>query len=235
MEKKRDNGIYISVLGFGTGNYKDSKMEIMADNGNGNYYYIDNLREAKKVLADEMTKTLYTIAKDVKIQVEFNPAVVKEYRLVGYENRLLNAEDFENDKKDAGELGAGANVTALYEIVTAADGESITGDDSLRYSKSIYSQSSELMDVKLRYKLPDGDESILKEYPAENTVSDSMSKNMCFAAAAAELGMILNDSEYKGTSDYDSVINLAKQGKDEDKFGIKTEFIQLVDLLRYIK
>ena len=235
VEKKRENGIYISVLGFGTGNYKDSKMEIMADNGNGNYYYIDNLREAKKVLADEMTKTLYTIAKDVKIQVEFNPAVVKEYRLVGYENRLLNAEDFENDKKDAGELGAGANVTALYEIVTAADGESITGDDSLRYSKSIYSQSSELMDVKLRYKLPGGDESILKEYPAENTVSDSMSKNMCFAAAAAELGMILNDSEYKGTSDYDSVINLAKQGKDEDKFGTKTEFIQLVDLLRYIK
>ena len=235
VKKKRENGIYISVLGFGTGNYKDSKMEIMADNGNGNYYYIDNLREAKKVLADEMTKTLYTIAKDVKIQVEFNPAVVKEYRLVGYENRLLNAEDFENDKKDAGELGAGANVTALYEIVTAADGESITGDDSLRYSKSIYSQSSELMDVKLRYKLPDGDESILKEYPTENTVSDSMSKNMCFAAAAAELGMILNDSEYKGTSDYDSVINLAKQGKDEDKFGTKTEFIQLVDLLRYIK
>lgn len=234
VSEKRKSGIYLSVLGFGMGNYKDSKMEIMADNGNGSYYYIDNLREAKKVLVDEMTKTLYTIAKDVKFQVEFNPSVVNEYRLIGYENRILNTEDFNNDKKDAGEIGAGACVTALYEIVPASDGKAVTGDDSLRYQTSTYSGSSELMDVKIRYKLPDSDESILKEYPIENITSEEMSKNFSFACAAAELGMILNNSEYKGTSTYDSVINLAKYGKDDDKFGIKTEFIQLVDLLRYI-
>ena len=234
VSEKRQSGIYLSVLGFGMGNYKDSKIEIMADNGNGSYYYIDNLREAKKVLVDEMTKTLYTIAKDVKFQVEFNPSVVSEYRLVGYENRILNAEDFDNDKKDAGEIGAGACVTVLYEIIPASDGEAVTGDDSLRYQTSTYSGSSELMDVKIRYKLPDSDESILKEYPIENTAAESMSKNLCFAGAAAELGMILNNSEYKGTATYDSVISLAKEGKDEDKFGVKTEFIQLVDLLRYI-
>ena len=234
VSEKRKSGIYLSVLGFGMGNYKDSKMEIMADNGNGSYYYIDNLREAKKVLVDEMTKTLYTIAKDVKFQVEFNPSVVNEYRLIGYENRILNTEDFNNDKKDAGEIGAGACVTALYEIVPASDGKAVTGDDSMRYQTSTYSGSSELMDVKIRYKLPDRDESILKEYPIENTTVESISKNFSFACAAAELGMILNNSEYKGTSTYDSVINLAKYGKDDDKFGIKTEFIQLVDLLRYI-
>jgi Ca-activated chloride channel family protein len=234
VSEKRESGIYLSVLGFGMGNYKDSKLEIMADNGNGNYYYIDSLREAKKVLADEMTKTLYTIAKDVKIQVEFNPATVKEYRLIGYENRILNAEDFNNDKKDAGEIGAGACVTALYEIVPEENGEAVTGDDSLRYQTSTYSQSGELMDVKIRYKLPDSDESVLNEYPVENTVSESMSKNLSFASAAAELGMILNRSEYMGTSTYDSVMELAKNGKDEDEYGLKAEFIQLVDLLRYI-
>lgn len=234
VSEKRESGIYLSILGFGMGNYKDSKLEIMADNGNGNYYYIDSLREAKKVLADEMTKTLYTIAKDVKIQVEFNPATVKEYRLIGYENRILNAEDFNNDKKDAGEIGAGACVTALYEIVPEENGEAVTGDDSLRYQTSTYSQSGELMDVKIRYKLPDSDESVLNEYPVENTVSESMSKNLSFASAAAELGMILNRSEYMGTSTYDSVMELAKNGKDEDEYGLKAEFIQLVDLLRYI-
>lgn len=234
VSEKRESGIYLSILGFGMGNYKDSKLEIMADNGNGNYYYIDSLREAKKVLADEMTKTLYTIAKDVKIQVEFNPATVKEYRLIGYENRILNAEDFNNDKKDAGEIGAGACVTALYEIVPEENGEAVTGDDSLRYQTSTYSQSDELMDVKIRYKLPDSDESILNEYPVENTVSESMSKNLSFASATAELGMILNRSEYMGTSTFDSVMELAKNGKGNDEYGLKTEFIQLVDLIRYI-
>lgn len=233
ITQKRENNIYLSVLGFGMGNYKDDKMEILADNGNGNYYYIDNLREAKKVFVDEMTATLYTIAKDVKIQVEFNPATVDSYRLIGYENRVLETEDFEDDGVDAGELGAGANVTALYEIVPASEGQALTGDSSLRYQTSTYSGSSEIMDVKLRYKLPNGTESILKEYPVDGNLISDTSDSFRFAAAAAELGMILNDSEYKGSSSYDSVMELARGAVGEDKFGFRHEFVQLVDLLRY--
>ena len=234
VTEKRESGIYLSILGFGMGNYKDTKMEIMADNGNGSYYYIDNLREAKKVLADEMTKTLYTIAKDVKFQVEFNPRQVKEYRLVGYENRLLNTEDFDNDKKDAGEIGAGACVTVLYEIVPS-DGSEVSSENyPLRYQTSTYTDTAELMNIKVRYKLPNEDESILKEYPVGILNAQRLSKNFSFASALAELGMILNDSEYKGTSTYDSVVALAREGIDNDKYGAKTEFIQLADLLRYI-
>ncbi len=228
---KRETGIYLSVLGFGMGNYKDNRMETLADKGNGNYAYIDNLREAKKVLADEMIKTLYTIAEDVKIQVEFNPEKVKEYRLVGYENRLLRAEDFEDDKKDAGEVGAGAVVTAFYELVPA-DG---TAEDSgLRYQQSETVGSPELMYVNLRYKLPDGTESKLMEqgvFADQSPVDD----NFCFAAAVAELGMLLNDSEYAGEADLDSVIALARAHLGEDPYGFRHEFVQLVDLYRYIQ
>ena len=231
VEEKRKSGIYLSVMGFGTGNLKDNKLEIIADNGNGSYYYIDNLKEAKKVLVDEMTKTLYTIANDVKIQVEFNPAVVGEYRLIGYENRMLATEDFENDAKDAGELGSGSTVTALYEIVPANGSAS---EKSLRYSTSEYTDSDELMCVNIRYKNPGESESILREYPVENTVADSVEGDFAFAAAVAELGMLLNDSEYSGNATYDSIIQLAELGKGEDKFGYRGEFISLVDILNLI-
>lgn len=228
ITEKREKGIFISVLGFGMGNYKDSKMETIADKGNGNYAYIDNIREAKKVLADDMTKTLFTIAKDVKIQVEFNPEKVEKYRLIGYENRKLNNEDFDNDKKDAGELGAGATVTALYEIVPA-DG---ARENGLRYSSTVTTGSDDLMLVKLRYKDPDGAESKLIEKPVSSAVSE-MSENMHFASSVAELGMILNNSEFKGTSTLDSVYEGAKASLGADEFGLRREFLQMVDLLRY--
>lgn len=228
IEEKRKSGIYLSVLGFGMGNYKDSKMEILADKGNGNYAYIDNLREAKKVLVDEMSKTIYTIAKDVKIQVEFNPETVSEYRLVGYENRLLNNEDFDNDQKDAGELGAGATVTVLYEIVPSNG----ACTKQLKYQDRVTTGSDDLMTVKIRYKMPDGNESILSEYPVSAEMTE-MTEDFKFASAVAMFGMILNDSEYKGTSTLDSVIDLARQAIENDPYGIRNEFVQLVDLYRY--
>ena len=231
ITEKRDKGIFLTVLGFGMGNYKDNRMETLADTGNGTYAYIDSEREAKKVFVDEMPKTLYTIAKDVKIQVEFNPAVVKEYRLVGYENRVLNNEDFDNDKKDAGELGCGATVTAFYEIVPA-DG---TGESNLKYQSSeVTGDDSEMMTVKVRYKEPKADESQLIEMPVPNDVTGEMSGDMCFAASLAELGMLLNDSEYKGTATYDSVIDLAQNGIGEDELGFRTELLHIADMLRYV-
>ncbi len=232
ITQKRETGIYLSVLGFGMGNYKDNKMETLADNGNGNYAYIDTMKEAKKVLVDEMSKTIYTIAKDVKIQVEFNPAAVSEYRLIGYENRVLNAEDFANDKKDAGELGAGATVTVLYEIVPANGTEK---SSELKYQASTIIPNDELMNVKIRYKEPHEDTSILSEYPIFDTENEELAEDFMFAAAVAELGMILNDSEYKGNADYNTVIELAREGIGKDEFGLRCEFVQLVDLLRYTK
>lgn len=229
IEEKRDSGIYLSVLGFGMGNYKDNKMETLADKGNGNYAYIDNLREAKKVLVDEMPKTIYTIAKDVKIQVEFNPETVEKYRLIGYENRILNNEDFENDKKDAGELGAGATVTVLYEIVPRS-GEI---KNSLKYQTVTTNGSLDLMNLKIRYKLPDGEESVLCEYTLADNKNEDLSTDFNFAAAVAELGMILNDSEFKGSANYESVISLARGSTGEDAYGLRCEFVQLVDLLKY--
>ncbi len=229
IEEKRKSGIFLSVLGFGMGNYKDNRMETLADKGNGNYAYIDNLREAKKVLVDEMSKTIYTIAKDVKIQVEFNPETVKEYRLIGYENRQLNNEDFENDKVDAGELGAGATVTVLYELVPSNGNV----ENKLKYQTVETNGSNELMCVKIRYKEPNGTESILSEYPVLKEYNQSIEKDFFFASAVAELGMLLSESEYKGNSTFENVIGLARQGMDEDKFGLRCEFIQLVDLLRY--
>lgn len=227
IEEKRDKGIFLTVLGFGMGNYKDNRMETLADKGNGTYAYIDSEREAKKVFVDEMPKTLYTIAKDVKIQTEFNPERVKEYRLIGYENRVMNNEDFDNDKKDAGELGCGATVTALYEIIPA-DG---AAESDLKYQTTVTNGSEELMNVKIRYKEPDGDESKLLEVPVADEVSGNVSDNFKFASAVAQLGMILNDSQYKGTSTYESVLDLAREGIGEDKFGFRTEFLHLVDLL----
>jgi Ca-activated chloride channel homolog len=234
IEKYRDRGIFISVCGFGMGNYKDDKMEIIADKGNGNYSYIDNLMEAKKVFINEFSSTLYTIAKDVKIQIEFNPAIVKEYRLVGYENRLLNEEDFENDKKDAGELGAGHTVTALYEIVTT--GRHTDYVRKLKYQPNEVipevSQAQELATIKFRYKKSDGDKSILmtEVIPQKVEQSSETSDNFRFSAAVAGFGMLLRESEYKGTINYDQVLALARGAKGYDKDGYRAEFIRLVEL-----
>lgn len=232
ISSKRDRGIFLTVLGFGMGNYKDNRMETLADKGNGSYAYIDSEREAKKVFVDELSKTLYTIAKDVKIQTEFNPAAVKEYRLIGYENRQLNNEDFENDKKDAGELGCGATVTALYEIVPADGSEA----QDLKYQTSTMTgDNSELMTVKIRYKEPEENESKLIEMPVLNDVTNEMSENFKFAASLAEIGMILNKSEFVGSATYDSAVELAKEGLGEDSLGFRTEYLHMIDMMRYIE
>lgn len=239
IEEKRSTGIFLTCLGFGMGNYKDSKLEVLADKGNGNYAYIDNLLEAKKVLVTEIGGTLLTLAKDVKIQVEFNPMVVESYRLVGYENRLLNEEDFNDDKKDAGEIGAGHSVTALYEIVLKGDGTAPTVD-SLRYQEPKHTKSAlsnEMLTVKFRYKKPDGDTSILIEKNLENKLADwkLCSEDFKFSAAVASFAMLLRNSEYKGTATYDLVLEWAKEGKGADKNGYRAEFIRLVELSKSLK
>lgn len=239
IEEKREEGIFLTVLGFGMGNYKDSTLENLADKGNGNYGYIDNLLEAKKMLVTDLGGTLLTIAKDVKLQIEFNPAKVKEYRLIGYENRVMAAEDFDNDKKDAGELGAGHNVTALYELVMN-DG-SVSESDNLKYTDTTISDeaysSDELFTIKFRYKRPDGDTSKLIEKPVTHQEISfaSASDNIVWAAAVAEFGMILRGSEHKGSATYDDVIALAKRAEGPDLNGYRAEFIRLVETARSIE
>ncbi|OAN64630.1 hypothetical protein A8B79_00345 [Balneola sp. EhC07] len=235
IEEKRDQGIFLSVLGFGSGNLKDSKMEQIANNGNGNYYYIDNLLEAKKVLVSEMGGTLHTIAKDVKIQVEFNPQNVKAYRLIGYENRLLADEDFNNDKKDAGELGSGHTVTALYEVVPhGVDIDSCLSDiDPLKYqtpTTPVNGFDDELMTVKLRYKQPDGEKSQLLSQIIKRSDRSELSENLKFASSVASFGMILRDSKFKGNSSFEMVQQLAKESKGVDENGYRAEFIKIVEL-----
>ena len=228
VQEKKKSGVHLSVLGVGSGNIKDNKMEALADNGDGNYNYLDSLYEAKKVLVDEMGGTLITVAKDVKIQVEFNPEYVSSYRLVGYENRLLNQEDFHDDKVDAGEIGSGHSVTALYEIVPAKGNETQT---SLKYQTSGTPKgSSELLTVSLRYKAPNGETSKLLEYPVEaDHYQEELSENLSFAAAVAEFGMILRDSEYKGSSTYDSVMELAEPCVRQSSDDYRKEFLTLVE------
>lgn len=236
IEKKRETGVFLTVLGFGTGNYKDSRMEQLANKGNGNYAYIDNIREAQKVFVNEFGGTLFTIAKDVKLQLEFNPAKVKAYRLIGYENRALANEEFNDDKKDAGDMGSGHTVTALYEIVpVGAESETQTGNvDALKYQKTSIDpkakRTDEMLTMKLRYKAPDGDESKLmtttvssQAIPAAQT-----SDNFRFSAAVAACGMLLRDSEHKGTSSYPMVLELAKNARGKDEEGYRIEFINLV-------
>ncbi|MBM3297174.1 MAG: DUF3520 domain-containing protein [Candidatus Aminicenantes bacterium] len=241
IEEKRDRGIFLTIAGFGMGNYKDSRMEQLADKGNGNYYYIDSLLEAKKVFVDEMRGTLFTIAKDVKIQVEFNPAKVKAYRLVGYETRMLRNEDFADDRKDAGELGSGHTVTALYEVIPYGSKEQAPGVDELKYQQTIIKPEAfklpELLTVKLRYKEPDGDTSRL----ISRTVVDSglspekTSDDFRFAAAVAQAGLLLRDSEFKGQASIDDVLDLARGAKGKDKEGYRAEFIQLMELYKLIR
>ncbi len=235
IEDYRKKGIFLTILGFGMGNYKDGRMEQLADKGNGNYYYVDNLMEAKKVFVNDMRGTLFTIAKDVKLQIEFNPAKVKAYRLIGYENRLLNKEDFADDTKDAGELGAGHTVTALYEIIPYGSQEEVPGVDDLRYQDTRISsaafKSKEIMTLKLRYKKPDGKKSKLIVHPLKDKDISlaRTSENFKFSAAVAAFGMLLRDSEFKGDTTYKSVLNLARNGKGKDAFGYRSEFIQLVE------
>lgn len=234
VEQKRKEGIFITVLGFGMGNYKDSKMEKIADKGNGNYAYIDTLNEAKKVLVTELGGTLLTIAKDVKIQIEFNPTKVDSYRLIGYENRLLAKEDFDDDTKDAGELGAGHTVTALYEIVPA--GRASGTDDDLKYQTTTIKDdaysSDEIMTLKFRYKKPDSEVSTLIEVPVrDNDIPFSQaSENFRFGAAVAEWGLLLRNSEYKGSATYDQVLEIAREARGYDAEGYRSEFLQLAGL-----
>ena len=232
LEEKRSKGIFLTVLGFGEGNIKDNRLEQLADNGNGQYAFIDNILEAKKVLVDEIGATLFTIAKDVKIQVEFNPALVKEYRLVGYENRLLNAEDFNNDKKDAGEIGSGHSVTALYEVVPRKDNTKFSNDD-LRYQDVSIKNSSgfhnEIGNIKIRYKLPTEDKSkLITKVVTKEIVKPTA--NFKFAAAVAMFGMHLRDSEFKGDTNLDLILNLAENGIGKDKTEYCSEFVKLVKL-----
>ena len=237
IERERENGVFLTVLGFGMGNYKDSKMEVLADKGNGNYAYIDDIMEAKKVLVNEFGGTLFTIAKDVKLQIEFNPAQVKAYRLIGYENRQLQAEDFNNDRKDAGELGSGHTVTALYEIIPVSKegADQYTQDvDPLKYQQNQVVDknvlSKELLTVKFRYKQPTGSSSkLLSRVVNSNAVRFSRSSdNFRWSAAVAAFGMLLRDSEFKGNASYAGVIELAQQAKGADKHGYRREFIELV-------
>ncbi len=236
VEKERQSGIFLTVLGFGMGNYKDSKMEILADKGNGNYAYIDNMREAKKVLVNELGGTLFTIAKDVKIQVEFNPARVQAYRLIGYVNRKLEAEDFNNDQKDAGELGAGHTVTALYEVVPTGIPFTSGSVDTLKYQPNPLpadrGYGNELLTVKLRYKEPDGTVSKLLQTTVKATDRrlSKTSDNFRWAAAVAEFGMVLRNSEFKGNSNPEEILKLARSARGRDPYGYRQEFIGLVEL-----
>lgn len=232
IEAKRRTGIFLSVLGFGTGNTNDSMMEKLADKGNGNYAYIDSQEEARKALGEQAAGTLYTIAKDVKIQVEFNPALVAGYRLIGYENRLLANRDFNDDTKDAGEIGAGHSVTALYEIVPA--GQKVENDGiELKYSQTKPSEtnfSDELLTVKLRYKEPNESQSKLLTQGLLDRGSsiENASDNLRFASAVAEFGMILRDSRYKASANFGNVENLAQSAVGNDLKNYRADFLNLV-------
>jgi len=246
ITEKARSGVFLSVLGFGTGNLKDRTMETLADKGNGNYAYIDSVSEARKVLVEQMQGTLVTIAKDVKIQVEFNPVLVREYRLIGYENRLLAKEDFNDDTKDAGEIGAGHSITALYELVPAnlppgTEPQPIV--DKLKYQAEAPQQlasplpasfatlSKEALTVKLRYKEPEGTTSKLIEVPLndETRAIEKASPEFKFTAAVAGFGMLLRESSYAGQLTWDVVRQLAREGKGSDALGYRGEFLQLIE------
>jgi Ca-activated chloride channel family protein len=235
IENRRQTGIFLTCLGFGMGNYKDSKLEVLADKGNGNYAYIDDLSEATRVFVNEFGGTLFTIAKDVKIQIEFNPNLVQAYRLIGYENRLLNNEDFKNDAKDAGELGSGHTVTAIYEIIpVGVQSPFVQSVDELKYQKTTFKPSTdnetEVATVKFRYKKPDGDTSIEMVHPIENKVESfgSASENIRFASSVAMFGMVLRNSEFKGQSNLNQVIKIAENARQYDPEGYRGEFLRLV-------
>ena len=234
IESKRKGGIFLTVLGYGMGNYKDNKMQILAQKGNGNHAYIDNIQEANKVLVNEFGSTMYAVAKDVKLQVEFNPAKVQSYRLVGYETRMLNNEDFNDDTKDAGEMGAGHTVTALYEIIPTGISGNIPGSiDPLKYQTETNintqtSNSSELLTVKLRYKTPEEEKSKKIEKSVTDMGKDNVSPDFRFASAVAMFAQLLKDSDFKGEATYDKVIETANKGLSFDPEGYRAEFVRLV-------
>ncbi len=237
IESKRDEGIFLSVLGFGTGNFQDRKMEGLADNGNGNYYYVDNLREGKRILVGELSSTLYAIAKDVKLQIEFNPAKVKAYRLIGYENRVLAAQDFDNDAKDAGELGAGHSVTAFYEVVPvgAEVGYAVDHSKADEYQDAdkepVVFGPGDLMAARLRYKEPTGSSSKLIEHhvaDGHRPISQATAE-FKFAAAVAGWGMLLRGSDYSGDASFSQIASLARAGLGRDEQGYRFEFLTLVE------
>jgi Ca-activated chloride channel family protein len=238
IEEERKSGVFLTVLGFGMGNYQDAKMQKLADKGNGNHAYIDQLNEAKKVLVNEFGGTLFTIAKDVKLQVEFNPALVKAYRLVGYENRMLNKEDFNNDKKDAGDMGSGHTVTALYEIIpTGVNSAYIDSVDVLKYQSTktetaqAGANSNELMTVKIRYKQPAGDKSKLLVHTVNKTSKgwEQASENFRFASAVAGYGMLVRNSEFKGNVTYNRLLKMIKSSIGTDEQGYRREFKNIVE------
>lgn len=238
IEQERKSGVFLSILGYGMGNYKDSKMQTLAQAGNGNHAYIDNLQEANKVLVNEFGATMYTVAKDVKLQIEFNPTKVQAYRLVGYETRLLNKEDFNDDTKDAGEMGAGHTVTAFYEVIPTGVKSNLIGNvDPLKYQKetnvstqNIFTDNKypDLLTVKLRYKQPRSDQSQKIEVPLIDDKGDNVSDDFRFASAVAMFGQIIKDSQYKGEGSYSKAIALAQKGYGEDKQGYRREFVRLM-------
>jgi Ca-activated chloride channel homolog len=237
ITKKRESGVYLTCLGFGMGNYKDNKIETLANKGNGNYAYIDNIQEANKTLVSEFGGTMFTIAKDVKLQIEFNPSVVQAYRLVGYENRMLNNEDFKDDKKDAGEMGAGHTVTAIYEIIpVGVKSEFVKEVDDLKYQKDKVNtdDTKEVVTIKTRYKKPDGDTGIDYNIPVPNKTIEfnNTSDNYRFSSSVAMFGMLLRGSEFKGTSTYDQVIEQADKSKGKDSEGYKAELVRLVKVAK---
>jgi Ca-activated chloride channel family protein len=242
IEDKAKSGVFLSVLGVGMGNYKDATLEMLADKGHGNFAYLDTLNEARKVLVEQMNGTLITVAKDVKVQVEFNPAVVDAYRLIGYENRALRNEDFNNDLKDAGDMGAGHTVTVLYEVVPRGVGIGAPGVDPLKYQQSVAppptrNASNETLTVKLRYKEPTASDSKLLSFPLvdrEQTFARA-SIDFRFAAAVASFGMILRDSPYKGSATFDSTLQLAEDSLGSDRSGYRREFMQLIQRARQIR
>jgi Ca-activated chloride channel family protein len=240
IENERESGVFLSVLGFGMGNYQDAKMQKLADKGNGNHSYIDGMSEARKVFVSEFGGTLFTIAKDVKLQIEFNPAKVQAYRLIGYENRMLNKEDFNNDKKDAGELGSGHTVTALYEIIPVGVKNDFTEEvDPLKYQKTQAATNNggnEIMTVKFRYKKPDGDKSTLIVHPVKNITNSfsSTSNNFRFAAAVAQFGLLLRKSEFRQNASYNNVLSMAKSAMGTDSEGYRHEFVKLVENAKQI-
>ena len=237
IEGEAKSGVFLTVLGFGMGNLKDATLEQLADKGNGQYAYVDNLNEARRLFLEQMSGSLVTIAKDVKIQVEFNPRVVAGYRLVGYENRMLKTEEFNDDTKDAGEIGAGHTVTALYEIVPAGKKVPTGGVDPLRYQNTQPTEAAtgnELMTVKVRYKEPRADDSKLLTFPIANAPldTDKASMDFRFATAVAAFGQLLRDSEYKGDITYDRVIELGLNSRGEDEYGYRIEFVNMVRMAK---
>ncbi len=230
IEEKREEGIFLTILGFGMGNYKDDRMEMLSNAGNGNYAYIDNVLEANKIFGEELYGTLFTIAKDVKIQIEFNPGLVKAYRLIGYENRLLDEEDFNDDTKDAGEIGAGHTVTAFYEVIPTDSDEKIRKTDSLKYQSYQLIESPELLTVKFRYKKPDGKKSKLIERSLfmSDVKQGEQSMDFLYAASVAEFGLMLRNSAFKENASYETAIKRAKQNQGEDPYGYRAECIRLM-------